>query len=425
MKSIQPGRILGTVNVPTSKSMMQRYVALATLSSSETIIKNPSLCDDGLASLEVAKGFGLSVSPVSDNTITLTPNPNVNKAAELNCRESGTAYRTFAARCALLTREVSLTGEGSLKKRTMQMVVDALQQLGVSVRSNNGCIPLTICGPITNSNILLDGSMTSQFLSGLLLTLPFHSTASKITVKNLTSKPYIAMTLQAATQFGLSIIGDSSFEHFAINGNQSITNKTEVTVEGDWSSASFLAVAAVTSGKVTLNGIAKESKQADKAIMDVLTKCGAHINWLSSTSVEISAPVTALNAFDFDATDCPDLFPPLVALASATNGNCTVRGTHRLTYKESNRADALRIEFAKLGITVLHHEDALTVVPGIPTAGEPIDPHGDHRIAMAASIAALRCTNSNKGQHPVQIQNPSVINKSFPTFFDILESLYE
>ena len=418
MKSVQPGKINGTTDAPTSKSMMQRYVALATLSNDPVTIHAPSLCDDGLASLEVAKGLGAEVIK-DENLIRIIPRRNA-LSNELNCGESGTSFRIFCALCGLYSQPLTITGEGSLKKRPMQMVIDTLKDLGVTCISNKEFLPLIITGPMKNTSITLDGSQTSQLLSGLLLSLPTLKTESKVLVKNLTSKPYVRMSLAAAKEFGLTIEADASLSEFYIPGNQT-PSADEVTVEGDWSSASFLLVAGATSGSITLKNIDRNSLQADKAILMVLEQVGASVTWQNDKTVTVSISEDGpLKPFSFDATDCPDIFPPLVSLASAIEGTSTIIGADRLTHKESNRATALVSEYRKFGIEVIHRDNALIVKGGTTPKGEAsIDSHGDHRIAMSAAVTALRAAG------PTVIDDATVVNKSFPKFFSCLESLYE
>ena len=412
MKKITPGIISGNITAPASKSLMQRYVALATVASSESVIKNPSLCNDGLASLEVARALGAMVRTRDDGNINIIPGTPKNPCV-LQCEESGTSFRIFSAIAALWSTPITIQATGSLLKRPMNMIEDALKASGVSVTSKNGLPPLVVTGPFTSSTLDIDGSMTSQFLSGLLIALPSLSHSTTVRVSNPTSRPYIEMTLQALKSFLITVEINHSLTEFHIPGNQQ-PNGQIVKVTGDWSSASFLLVAAATTGSVTLSQLTKDSKQADMAIVDVLKKAGAHVEWLPSGDIFVKKPEEKLKAFEFNATDCPDLFPPLVALAAACDGTSHIIGTSRLTHKESNRAEALISEFSKMGVSVTEKDDALYVVGSAISGGATIHPFGDHRIAMAAAIAALR------GDLETTISDPEVVKKSFPDFFEVL-----
>jgi len=413
MKLIQPGNIFGFTTAPASKSMMQRYVALASLASSPTTIHNPSDCDDSLASLKVAEGLGASVTTNSLGSITITP-ATPTFPAQLYCQESGTSFRIFSALAALFDKPITMTGSGTLLRRPMQMIVDSLTDAGAQVVSQQGFLPLTITGPFKKNHLIVDGSITSQYLSGLLIALPHGTQDATIEVNDIVSRPYIQMTLSALQSFGLVVSHNQELTHFSIPGNQKPRGQ-QVTIEGDWSSASFLLVAAAMTGEMTVAGLDRESAQADKAIMTALQASGALYSW-NQEAVTVTKPDTPLKAFEFNATDCPDLFPPLVALAAACKGISRIRGTHRLIAKESNRAAALIAEFQKFGYRI-HEEHHSLIIEGMPPQDPttPIDPHGDHRIAMAAAITALRCPAA------VKISAPDVVKKSFPNFFEVLE----
>lgn len=413
MKLTKPGNIFGSTTAPASKSMMQRFVALSCLASSPTTIHNPSDCDDSLASLSIAKGLGASITTDAGGSISITPGTPL-FPAKLDCGESGTSFRIFSGLAALFDKPITVTGSGSLMRRTMQMIVDSLSTAGVHVVTQEGFPPLTITGPFKQNHIIVDGSITSQYLSGLLIALPHHTQDTTIEVSRVVSRPYIQMTLNALKDFDITILHNQELTNFSIPGNQKPRGQ-QVTIEGDWSSASFLLVAAAMTGTMTVAGLDPASTQADRAIMHVLDATGATYTW-DNDVVTVSKPTKPLQAFQFDATDCPDLFPPLVALATACEGTSKIYGTDRLVAKESNRAAALIEEFKKFGYDIREEHQTLIVegkAPLTPTC--PIDPHKDHRIAMAAAITALRCPA------PVEIGSPEVVQKSFPNFFEVLE----
>jgi 3-phosphoshikimate 1-carboxyvinyltransferase len=414
MKLVQPANFIGQVSAPASKSMMQRYVALAAIASSATTIKNPSLCDDGLASLEVARGLGAMARTRKDGNIEIIPDDPVFPCV-LKCAESGTSFRIFSAIAGLYEKPITLTGTGSLLSRTMQMVVDTLSRAGLSVSSNGGFAPLTITGPFKENIITIDGSITSQLISGLLIALPRRTENTKLIIKNLKSRPYIEMTLKALKNFLVNIEYNKDFSEFDIPGNQQPTGQI-LTVEGDWSSASFLLVAAVTTGSIVLSQISKDSLQADKAILDVIESTGGKIEWINKNTLRLEKPQSPLMPFEFDATDCPDLFPPLVSLATACDGVSIIRGTSRLIHKESNRAEALIKEFRKFGISITHQDDSLKITGGTLSQPDvPMDSYNDHRIVMATAITALRALKL------VAINDSDVVKKSYPDFFEVLE----
>lgn len=409
MKLIQPGPVKGTIQAPTSKSVMQRAVALASLSSSPTTIYHPSLCEDGVASLEIAKALGAKIIQ-SNEDISISPYNTVSEI--FPCNESGTSFRIFCAIAAMYDKPITLTATGSLQKRPMKMVTDFLRKNGVYVESQDDLPPLTIIGPLSGGTYAVDGSESSQFLSGLLIALPLAKTNSTISVSNLKSKPYVELTLEMIEKFGGKVLYEESLSSFEIPGNQSYQG-TNISIEGDWSGAAFPLVLGAINGSVTVNNLSIQSKQGDKAIIEVLKQTGAEVSINFNT---ITVSKSDLVSFEFDATHTPDLFPPLAALASCCRGESIIKGVKRLFTKESNRAHALLEEFKKLGILISLDDDLMKIIGG-SLEGAEINSHNDHRIAMACAVAAT-CANA-----PVMINNPECVNKSYPQFFDHLYSL--
>ena len=333
------------------------------------------------------------------------------KEEKLNCGESGLAIRMFSPIAALYPAEITMVGANSLKKRPMGMIEDALSQLGVKCSSTGGFLPLTIQGPIRGGRLEIDGSVSSQLLTGLLMALPLAERDSEIIVKNLKSKPYIDMTIQLLRSFGI-VVEYSGYELFTIPGKQVYTPR-KYTVESDWSGGAFLLVAGAVNGDLHVQGLHSDSKQSDMAILKALEQAGAKMK-IREDQIDISR--SELKAFDFDATESPDLFPPLVALAAYSSGISTIRGVSRLIYKESDRAAALKAEFGKMNISVVIEGDVMKVTGGQPT-GARVESHDDHRIAMAVAVAALRATGK------VNIRDSQCVAKSYPGFFDDIRHL--
>ncbi len=260
----------------------------------------------------------------------------------------------------------------------------------------------------------VDASMTSQFLSGLLMALPLCARDSRLAVTHLASAPYVRMTLQLVASFGVLIECDDRLETFAIRGSQAYTPRAYV-VEGDWSGASFPLVAGAIAGSVTVTNLDASSLQADRAILGVLADAGARVE---TGSGRVSVGAGPLRAFRFDATSCPDLFPPLVALASACEGTSVIHGVERLFHKESDRARALCEEFAKLGIAIGVAGNVMEIRGGA-VRGARVDSHNDHRIAMACAVAGLRASGE------VAIDGEACVAKSYPAFFSDIARLQQ
>jgi len=270
IKVIYPSKIKGSVKAPSSKSFMQRAIALSVLADAETIIENPSRCDDALAGLNIALSFGCKVYD-NGEFISVIPDKDV-KIKELLCGESGLAIRLFAPIVSLYDHEVELKAEGSLLKQPADFMTSTLNQLGVDIETTEGFPPLKIRGPLKTGSANLDGSLSSQFLSGLLIALPKASGDCTLKVNNLMSIPYIDMTLKAIESFGGEIYNDD-YKEFKIKGKQSY-NAGKYFIEGDWSGAAGLLVAGAIGGKITVNTLTSKSTQADMAVLEALKDTG-------------------------------------------------------------------------------------------------------------------------------------------------------
>lgn len=413
---VSPSAPTGSLSAPSSKSSMQRACAAALLHNGTTIIYNAGISNDDKAALNIIQHLGAKVKYDVDKIIIESKGFSAADSIEnklISCGESGLSFRMFAPIVALSSGTVILTGSGSLSSRPMKFFDEVFPQLKVNIESNNGFLPLHITGPLQPVNISIDGSLSSQFLTGLLFA--FGAAAKEevtINVNDLKSGPYIDLTLNVMRRFGYNII-NKNYRQFLIKPKSDIENVVEYTVEGDWSSASFLLVAGAVSGAVKVFGLDETSAQADKAILSALISCGAVIK-KNENFIEVCK--ADLKSFKFDATDCPDLFPPLAVLAAYCNGTSIITGTHRLIAKESNRAETLKEIFGKMGIEILLLKDEMHIIGG-KIKSAVVSSHHDHRIAMAAAIAGLGASG------PIEIENAESINKSYPQFYNDLKKL--
>ncbi len=414
--TIQPSPLQGIVRAPASKSSMQRACAAALLHHGRTILHNPGSSDDDKAALGIIHQLGaLSHKEGEDLVITSKGVKPIGNA--LHCGESGLSIRMFTPLAALSDHETNITGSGSLLTRPMDFFNDILPQIGVDVKSNNGHIPLLIQGPLKPATITVDGSLSSQYLTGLLLA--YSSLGAKdvtIHVTDLKSRPYIDLTLDVMQKFGMKMPENHDHQSFVFDGKDAPDNSADIeyTVEGDWSGGAFLLVAGAIAGPVTVRGLDLNSTQADKAIIDVLISCNA------AFAVEAKGIIIhpgEMRAFNFDATDCPDLFPPLVALAAYCKGTSTITGVSRLTTKESNRALTLQQEFGKMGLNIQLEADKMIIESTGSLKGAQVHSRHDHRIAMATAVAALRA------EGPTEIGEAEAVGKSYPAFFRDIVSL--
>ena len=411
-----PSTITGNIVAPASKSSMQRACAASLIRRGKTIINNPGVSNDDLAALDVIQKLGAVVTKLENQDLHIVSGGVTPASNNINCGESGLGIRMFTPIAALSDNPITITGMGSLTTRPMHFFDEILPQVGVSIVSDSGKLPLHIQGPIKPQNITVDGSLSSQFLTGLLMA--YGGAGAKdctITVTHLKSKPYIDLTLAVMQHFGWNV-ECMNHEQFVFNAPNNALDNTTVTyqVEGDWSGASFLLVAGAIAGGIVVEGLDPFSTQADKAVLQALIDAGCQIS-IQPNKIEI-APLP-LKAFHFNATDCPDLFPPLVALASYCTGKTVIEGVSRLAHKESDRALTLQQEFGKLGVTITLQDDLMIIEGGKGVHAGAVHSRHDHRIAMACAVAAL------KADGVVEIEEADAINKSYPHFFKDLSYL--
>ncbi len=416
MDSIVPqGNILrGTITPPCSKSYAQRALAAALLASGRTTLRGIELCRDTRSAIAAIEALGAKVEIINENTVTIEGGLKP-RTDSLNVGESGLAARLFTPIAALSDRRICIAGEGTLLHRPMSMMIGPLQELGVELRDGGGRLPIEVCGPIRGGRVRVDGSMSSQFVTGLLIALPLAQSDTTIEVHGAVSTPYIDMTLDTLERFGVEVMyNDGDYSQFYIEGGQQY-KAIDYTIESDWSAAAMIMVAAAIAGQVCITNLSTLSRQADTAICRALERAGASL--VIEENV-ITVTHRNLEAFTFDATHCPDLFPALVALAAASKGVSTIRGIERLRGKESDRGEVLREEYAKLGIEIEldYDENVMRVVGGDVTAAK-VDSHDDHRIAMSLAVTGLRLEDE------LEINNRECVAKSYPSFFDDIAQL--
>ncbi len=448
MKLIWPAKINGKIRAPPSKSMAQRAIAIAALANGASTISNMPECDDALAAISCARALGAKVS-VKNDIVKIKGNAGNSASARLagmsgnsssaisigkprksssailagrtgkssetlDCHESGLSLRMFTPIAAAMGGNFMITGSGSLLKRPVGMMEKPLKELGAACFTRKGFPPIKVQGLLQGGRAKVDGSTSSQFVTGLLIALPLCPKNSELVVKSLKSKPYVEMTLQLIGRFGGEVKAGKGLSKFTIRGNQEY-KPAKYKVEGDWSGAAFVLVAGAVAGSAEVSGLGMRSLQADRRIVDALRKSGAIVR-IGKSSISVQKPKNGLKAFTFDATQCPDLFPPIAALALNCKGVTKITGAKRLAGKESDRGMAIAKEFAKLGAKVEVAGDSMKIT-GTAIAGGAVDSHNDHRIAMACAVAAL---NSKNG---VSINGEECVSKSYPGFFEDLKKL--
>lgn len=389
---------------------MQRAVAIAALAEGESIISNPSYSADGLASMQIARQMGAFVEDQGE-TVRIIGGGSL-KSNIWDCGESGLSVRMFTGIAGLQDQAITLTGHGSMPNRSMQTVKDTLAGTSLNIELSGDRIPIRVDGgPLKGGTYKVDASESSQPLTGLIIALASLPEDSVLKVSKLSSKPYIEITMDILRDFGVEV-EHKNYEEFFIPGHQSLM-ASNYKVEADWSGASFLCVAGAIGGRVMLRDINYASSQGDRAILDVIKKVGADVQELENS---IIIKKEKLNPFSFDATDCPDLFPPLVSLAINCTGTSRIKGIHRLQHKESDRYLTLKEEFAKLGVEIRKEGDTM-IVPSTRCHGSVVNGRNDHRIAMALGVAATQTDGYTL------IEDWNCIRKSYPDFFEDLEAI--
>lgn len=409
VRIIHKSIIEGEIAAPSSKSALQRLIAGAFLVKGQSTIHYKTLSDDARAALILIRSLGAEVE-MDDRLIKISGGYN-NPEINLLIGESGLGLRMFTPILALHKGGFKITGRGSLLARPVDFIVNTLTDFGIEIHSNNGKLPLIVKGPYKNTKVNVDGEFSSQLLTGLLMALPLAEFDSEFSVSNLKSKPYIDLTIELLNKFGIEIY-HNNYELFKIPANQKY-KPVNLTTEGDWSGAAFLVVAGAIAGRIKIADIDMNSAQGDKAIVEIVEKTGAKVERLDNGLV---VSKDELFAFEYDATDTPDLFPPLVALAIYCKGKSVIHGANRLTHKESNRALSLKTEFEKIGAKITVENDKMLVEAGKIT-GAKVSSHHDHRIAMALAVAGLQADGE------MIIEDSEAVGKSWPEFFDDISEI--
>jgi 3-phosphoshikimate 1-carboxyvinyltransferase len=416
---IQAGdRLAGEVDIPSSKSYGQRALA-ASLLVSKARINNLGKSADELAVLEVLRTCGSQVSMLGTGNVEIETRFDFNKNIKIDCGESGLAARLFAGLLMLNHGETIIVGQGSLNLRPMTPLFSIFSQLGIESESANHYLPIRYKGKLFPIDLQADGGLSSQFITGLLyymVGLKHHSPLSLL-ISNIKSKPYLDMTMQMLSEIGADL--EWKGQEIIVKPS-ALKSEVELNVEADWSSASFWIVAAAISGRVKLNGLNRNSLQADVMLLEVIQSYGADVLWQENQLVIQSSQN---RSFRVDANHAPDLIPILVVLAIFAEGKSIIKGVNRLKFKESDRLNGILKWLAMLKIPHNLEGDDLTIVGKSkinyhiePLAYSDFEGENDHRMVMASSILAL-FLNGGK------LKGTTSIQKSYPDFFLDFEKL--
>ncbi|MEM8961887.1 MAG: 3-phosphoshikimate 1-carboxyvinyltransferase [Acidobacteriota bacterium] len=419
-------RVDGRVRVPSSKSITQRFFALALVGKSEVVVHRPLLSEDTRLFLGGLAACGFDIEHGSARVTVRPPTGEPPIEREVFCGAGGTMLRLLTACLAVVPGRSRLDGIARLRERPLGPLIAALEELGVRIRSleEPGHAPLEIRGPsLRGGTCELDASRSSQFLSALLIAAQAAPRETHITVPSLTSEPYVDLTLDAIRAFGGEVEVTGPDEHGVRRYRVYPTNlgASEVWVEADYSAVAYPAAAAlVTGGVARIEGVVPDSKQGDRHFLELLRQMGAEVTW-GEDFVEVRAGAEGLRAIEADLSTMPDQVPTLAALAPFARGTTRIDNVAHLRIKESDRLRAMSTELRRLGAEVDERDDGL-VIPGVwadaapPSEPVVVDSWGDHRIAMSLALVGLR-------RPGVSVAEPRVVAKSYPAFWQDVETL--
>ncbi len=407
----------GKVFAQPSKSMAHRAVICAALAKGESRINNVVLSDDIKATLGAAEALGAKVR-IDDSpeykgrkTVTIEASGQITiKEKCIDCKESGSTARFLMPITRLVSEPCIFTGHGRLVERPFDIYKRLFTQKGISFIDTEGKMPITLSGRLVPGEYTLQGDVSSQFISGLLFTLPLLEASSRINIAGkMESLPYIQMTISVLKEFGIDIASEKNHRILLIKGNQSYKAIPSYTVEGDWSQAAFFCVMGALSGQITIEGLSMDSLQGDRIIADILKNMGAKP---VIDNQGLSFNKTDLKGITVDVSQCPDLVPAIALAASAAKGVTNIVNGARLRIKESDRLSTTCSELNKLGARIIEKPDGLVIDGVNKLKGGKVHGSGDHRIVMALASASAIC------DQVVEIEGYEAVKKSYPEFWE-------
>ncbi|MDO5851482.1 MAG: 3-phosphoshikimate 1-carboxyvinyltransferase [Methanobacteriaceae archaeon] len=413
--------IKGDIKAPPSKSYTHRAFIAATLAEGESILKDPLYSEDTIASLESCEKLGALFQRYDDKCIVQGTAGYIKTPSDIiNVKNSGTTLRILSSIAAIAPKAnyTIFTGDESLRKRPMQHLIDALTNLGVNIHSSqtNGKPPIIIKGGLSGGQTNIKGDVSSQFISSIIMAAPYAKTPVTLNVNGtFISKPYVNMTLDIIRKFNIKYEYDTTnkpeYSSYYIEPQK--YESTEYTIEGDYSSASYiLAAATVLPSKITIRNLYKKSIQGDKQIINIIQKMGAKVT-TTDTSVTIESTGNT-KPIDINLKNAPDLLPTVAILAAQAEGTSHITGVEHARYKETDRVHNMACELENIGVKVTEKQDGLIIKGGI--TGGTIDSHNDHRFVMAFYVLGLKTGN-------IKIKNASCYNISFPNFLEIMKEI--
>lgn len=405
---INPKKLNGNISIPSSKSLSHRAIISASLSLGESNIDNLIFSDDIYATLEGMEKLGSQIEKISPRSLKIKGQNSVEVNPIIDCKESGSTLRFLIPISLLWDNMTTFTGRGKLTSRPLDEYYKIFDKQDIKYTNNNGELPLSLQGSIRPGSFEIEGNISSQFITGLMFTLPLLRGDSKIIIKDeLESKGYVDLTIDILSKFGIEII-NKDYKEFIINGNQEYKN-IDYNVEGDFSQAAFWIVAGILGEKINSNNLNINSLQGDKVVINLVKKMGGNIE-INHDFIKTTESKT--KGIIIDASQCPDIIPIMTVLAALSEGQSKIINASRLRIKESDRLKAISTELNKLGADVIEVGDSLIINGKASLKGGIVDSWNDHRIAMALAIASIKATEE------VTITNSDAVNKSYPHFWE-------
>lgn len=411
---VLPSKFSGLVNMPPSKSVMHRAIFAAAMCSGNSILKNVVISEDILATLGVIEKLGANYELVGRNLIINGGLNNLlkpsKKIIEIDCFESGSTLRFLVPIAVAFGKNLVIKGRGQLLNRPIDCYIDSFKEQNVVIEKI-GCEKLYISGQLKSGTYFIDGKVSSQFTTGLLMALPNLCGKSSLKIKSdLCSKPYVEITSNVLKSFGIDIFEGEG--EYIINGIQRYQSR-EYDIEGDYSQAAFFEVLGCIS-PICIGGLNPKSIQGDIQMLKLIERCGGDVAWENGL---LRVSPGNLRSFHVNVKDIPDLTPPIVILACMCKGKSVIDGISRLKFKESNRIISIVNMLKNIGGKIVVEGDKMLIDGVNAFYGGIVDTYNDHRIAMASAIAVAY------SKKPITILNANSVNKSYPSFYKDYQSL--
>lgn len=414
---ISPRKLSGEVIVPPSKSMAHRAVICAALADGVSTIGNIDLSDDIVATMEAMKSLGAKIEQKDDKSFIIDGRgvfkENSNEIKIIDCNESGSTLRFLVPISIAKQNKIKFIGRGNLGKRPLDIYYNIFDKQGIEYKYEEGVLNLEVEGKLNGDEFIIPGNISSQFITGLMFTLPLLDTDSKIIISTeLESKGYIDLTLSMLERFGIDII-NHNYKEFVIKGNQKY-EPFDYDVEGDYSQGAFYLAASILKNDVISKNLDLDSLQGDKEVIKILENMNGRL-FIENKGLTVFN--CGLKSTVIDGSSCPDIIPILTVVASVAEGQTKIINAGRLRIKECDRLNAITTELNKLGANIIELEDGL-IINGVKSLkGGEVFSHDDHRIAMSLAIASTVC------EEEVILENPACVSKSYPGFWKDFKSL--